>query len=94
MAVVFTFSPTKLGAQEQCGFAQSIDFPIDTNLFRIAQDFGSPSPRHQGRYHTGEDWYGIRGESFGQPVRAIAAGRVTYSAVNGWGRDGGVVIIE
>jgi murein DD-endopeptidase MepM/ murein hydrolase activator NlpD len=83
-----------LAAQGQCGVASSISFPVDTNQFHIAQDFGMPSPRHQGRYHTGEDWFGGRGTSYGTPVRAIADGRVTYSAPNGWGRDGGVVIIE
>lgn len=80
-------------AQTQCGFATSVSFPVDTTQFQIVQDFGAPSPRHQGRYHTGEDWYGGR-SSYGTPVRAIAAGRVTYSAPNGWGRDGGVIIIE
>ncbi|MBZ0286884.1 MAG: peptidoglycan DD-metalloendopeptidase family protein, partial [Anaerolineae bacterium] len=81
-------------AQDQCGTVTSIAFPVDPAAFRIVQDFGVPSPRHQGRYHTGEDWYGGRGTSYGQPVRAIADGRVTYSAPTGWGRDGGVVIIE
>ncbi len=81
-------------AQDQCGTVTTIGFPVDRSAFQLAQDFGAPSPRHQGRYHTGEDLYGGRGLSFGQPVHAIAAGRVTYSAPNGWGRDGGVVIIE
>jgi murein DD-endopeptidase MepM/ murein hydrolase activator NlpD len=81
-------------AQDQCGVVTSIGFPVDRSAFQIAQDFGVPSPRYQGRYHTGEDLYGGRGTSYGQPVHAIAAGRVTYSAPNGWGRDGGVVIIE
>ncbi len=58
------------------------------------QDFGAPSPRHQGRYHTGEDWYGGRGTTYGTPVHAIADGLVTYSSPNGWGRDGGVIIIQ
>jgi murein DD-endopeptidase MepM/ murein hydrolase activator NlpD len=89
---VSSFQP--LAAQGQCGVAISMSFPIDTNQFHLAQDFGMPSPRHQGRYHTGEDWFGGRGTSYGTPVRAIADGRVTYSAPNGWGRDGGVVIIE
>ena len=57
------------------------------------QDFGAPSPRHQGRYHTGEDWYGGRGGSYGAYVHAIANGQVTFSSPNGWGRDGGVIII-
>jgi hypothetical protein len=83
-----------VSAQDQCGVVTSVAFPVDPSAFHIAQDFGVPSPRHQGRYHVGEDWYGGRGTSHGQPVRAIADGRVTYSAPTGWGRDGGVVIIE
>ena len=81
-------------AQAACGIVSSIAFPVDRSVFQIAQDFGVPSPRHQGKYHTGEDYYGGRNASYGQPVRAIADGRVTYSSGNGWGRDGGVVIIE
>src|SRR5574338_14758 len=81
-------------AQVQCGVVTSINFPVDTSAFRIVQDFAAQSPRHQGRYHTGEDWYGGRGTSYGQYVRAIANGRVTFSSPNGWGRDGGVIIIE
>ena len=81
-------------SQAQCGFADTMAFPVDTSVFTLVQDFGSPSARHQGRYHTGEDWYGGRGTSYGQPVRAAAAGRVTFSSANGWGRDGGVIILE
>jgi hypothetical protein len=81
-------------AQAQCGFADTMEFPVDTTVFRLVQNFGAPSFRHQGRYHTGEDWYGGRGASYGQPVRAAAAGRVTFSSPNGWGRDGGVIILE
>ncbi|MEO8610380.1 MAG: peptidoglycan DD-metalloendopeptidase family protein [Chloroflexota bacterium] len=87
-------APIAAAAQAQCGVVHSIAFPVDTSAFHIVQDFSAPSPRHQGRYHTGEDWYGGRGTSYGQPVHAIADGRVTYSAPTGWGRDGGVVIIE
>lgn len=83
-----------VGAQSQCGTASQVMYPVDTLQFRLVQSFGSPSPRHHGRFHTGDDWYGERGATVGQPVRAIAAGRVTFSSLNGWGRDGGVVIIE
>ncbi len=81
---------------QQCGVADSIGYPIDTQQYALAQDFGAPSPRHQGRYHTGEDWFAGRANNFGQgnPVVAAATGRVTYSSPLGWGRDGGVVIIE
>lgn len=82
--------------QDECGTAASLVYPVDTALFRLVQDFGAPSPRHQGRYHTGEDWAPPRDAVYGvgQPVRAAANGRVTYSAPLGWGRDGGVVIIQ
>lgn len=72
----------------------SVRFPVDPGTFAVMQSFGVPSTRHQGRYHTGEDYYGGRGVSAGMRVQAIANGRVTYSAPNGWGRDGGVIIIE
>lgn len=89
-------SGTALHAQPQCGIAESISYPVDTTVFALVQDFGAPSPRHQGRYHTGEDWYAgrVAGYGYGMPVVAAATGRVTYSAPTGWGRDGGVVIIE
>lgn len=94
LACCLTLAASPATAQTQCGFADSIQFPVDTSAFRLAQDFGAPSPRHQGRFHTGEDWYGGRGSSYGQPVMAAAAGRVTFSSPNGWGRDGGVIIID
>src|SRR5690606_10682395 len=81
-------------AQTDCGVVDGIGFPVDTSVFALTQDFAVASSRHEGRYHTGEDWYGGYGNSLGQAVRASARGRVTYSSVNGWGRDGGVVILE
>ncbi len=81
-------------AQGECGIVSSINFPVSRDQFQVMQDFGAPSVRYQGRYHTGEDYFGGRGTSYGQPISAIADGRVTYSAPTGWGRDGGVLIIE
>lgn len=81
-------------AQTDCGVVDGIGFPVDTAVFSLAQDFAVSSSRHQGRYHTGEDWHGGRDNSIGQTVRASARGRVTYTSTNGWGRDGGVVILE
>jgi len=78
----------------QCEIVDIINYPIDTNTFQMVQDYGVASPRHQGRLHTGEDWHGGVGQTIGQPVRAAANGRVTYSSPRGWGRDGGVIIIE
>jgi outer membrane protein assembly factor BamB len=86
-----------LSAQAQedgCSTPRSISYPIDTNVFQLVQDFGTASPRHQGRYHTAEDWFAGRGSSLGQPVRAAASGVVTYSSPLAWGRDGGVIIIR
>jgi murein DD-endopeptidase MepM/ murein hydrolase activator NlpD len=94
LMVFFLLAVNPAGAQGDCGFVTTISFPVDRAVFHLAQDFAVPSPRHQGRYHTGEDYFGGRGTTYSQPVRAIASGRVTYSAPNGWGRDGGVVIIE
>ena len=79
---------------QDCGVVDNIAFPVNPDSFELAQDYAVASPRHQGRYHTGEDWYGGRDMTYGQPVRAAARGRVTYSFANGWGRDKGVVIIE
>jgi murein DD-endopeptidase MepM/ murein hydrolase activator NlpD len=87
-------APENQYAEENCLFAEKVDYPFDREAFQLTQAFGVPSPRHQGRYHTGEDWFAGRDQSEGLPVRAIAAGRVTYSYPLGWGRDGGVVIIE
>jgi hypothetical protein len=81
-------------AQSDCEVADRLDFPIDRNNFTLVQDYGVPSSRHQGRYHTGEDWFGGRDNASTQPIYAIANGRVTFSDPNAWGRDGGVVIIE
>ena len=94
VASVLLFTSQQFGqAQSQCGTADSVGFPVDPAQFHIVQDFGAPSYRHQGRYHTGEDWYG-GSSSYGTEVHAIADGRVTFSSANGWGRDGGVIIIE
>lgn len=92
---LFSFAPVH--AQAQCGIARSIVYPIDTHTFYLVQDFATPSSRHQGRYHTGEDWYAgreVANFGLGLPVRAAADGRVTFSSPIGWGRDGGVVVIE
>jgi murein DD-endopeptidase MepM/ murein hydrolase activator NlpD len=83
-----------VAAQSQCGVVESIGDPVDRATFSIMQDFGVPNFRFRGMFHTGEDYAAGRGATLGQPVRAIAAGRVTFSSPLAWGRDGGVVIIE
>ena len=95
LALVLSLAPVlPATAQAQCGVVDRIDFPIDVTTFTLAQDFGSASVRHNGRYHTGEDWYGGRDRSLGQVVRAAATGRVMHAVPTSWGRDGGVVILE
>ena len=93
LLIMFIFTTTS-AAQDQCGVLDSISYPIDTNTFQLAQNFATSNPRHQGKFHTGEDWFGGRGSSLGQPVRAAARGLVTYSSPSAWGVDGGVVIIR
>ncbi|MGB1288750.1 MAG: peptidoglycan DD-metalloendopeptidase family protein, partial [Aggregatilineales bacterium] len=81
-------------AQTDCETVSSVQMPIDTDTFTLVQDFAVRSVRHEGRFHIGEDWYAGRGNTAGQPVQAVANGRVTFSSENGWGADGGVVILE
>ncbi|MFW5692134.1 MAG: M23 family metallopeptidase [Chloroflexota bacterium] len=87
-----SYQPT--AAQDQCGTLDVINYPIDQNTFQLAQNYGTASPRHQGRYHTGEDWFAGYGATRGQPVRAVGRGLVTLSSPTAWGVDGGVVIIR
>lgn len=92
--ILIALISASVAAQPTCGVVTSISYPVDTNTFQLVQDYAAASPRHQGRMHTGEDWAAGPRATRGQPVRAAAAGRVTYSSPIGWGRDGGVVIIE
>jgi murein DD-endopeptidase MepM/ murein hydrolase activator NlpD len=93
-AILILFSLVPTHAQGTCPVADTFTFPVDPNAYTIAQDYAARSPRHDGRYHTGEDWVLPEGRTLGQPVRAIATGQVTYAFADGWGRDGGVVILE
>ena len=77
-----------------CGITESLIAPFDTARFKLVQGYTAPSPRHQGRYHTGEDWSIPGGEALGQPIIAAGRGKVRYSYPQGWGRDAGVVILE
>ena len=83
-----------VAGQPQCGYATSVQFPVDPAIFFLAQEFGAASPRHQGRYHTGEDWALPDGAARGQIVFALANGRVVVSSPSAWGGDGGVLILE
>lgn len=86
--------PAGYWAQVDCGTADTLEYPVDMDAYTLVQGFGVPSPRHQGRYHTGEDYAIPGGASLGQPVRAIGRGVVTYSYTLGWGRDAGIVIVR
>ncbi len=92
LIVLFGSIPTEGRAQTTCPPVDRVEFPVDPAAFRVMQDFGVRNVRRDGRYHTGEDWHIDR--ALGQPVRAIANGRVTYAWDQGWGRDGGVIILE
>jgi outer membrane protein assembly factor BamB len=91
---VFLSGTRLIYAQDQCGVLDSVAYPVDLNAFQLGQDFGIASPRHEGRYHTGEDWFVGRGATLDQPVRAIGRGVVTFSNPQAWGADGGVIIIR
>ncbi len=78
-----------------CGVVDTIQFPFE----EVGPDAWYPRFRYGylrpgWGYHAGEDWFRASGRNYGQPVRAIADGQVTYSALLGWGIDKGVVIIE
>ena len=92
--LIGVFIPYSAAAQPQCGVVDGVSDPVDRAAFSIMQDFAVPNYRFRGMYHTAEDLAAGRGQTLGQPVRAIAAGRVTFSSPLAWGRDGGVVIIE
>lgn len=93
-AVALIASGAAVSAQVTCPQVDRVVPPVDMTLFSNVQDYGVRSPRHDGRYHTGEDWALTEADSLGQPVRAMANGIVTYAYDQGWGRDGGVVILE
>ncbi len=93
-AAALIASGVTVHAQVTCPTVDRIVPPVDMTLFTNVQDYGVRSPRHDGRYHTGEDWALTEADSLGQPVRAMANGIITYAYAQGWGRDGGVVILE
>lgn len=82
----------KAGAQADvapCGYVDGFDFPVpDINIERT--DFGIFRSRFGG-LHTGID---VAFDKHGSPVRAAARGRVTYSDIEGWDTEKGVVVIQ
>lgn len=98
IGLFLAFTPVFWGghviAQSECGVIEQVVAPVDRTRFKLVQDYATRSMRHQGRYHTGEDYAAQRGATAGQAVFAIGNGRVTFSSPNGWGVDGGVIIIQ
>ena len=77
-----------------CGIVDSIDYPLESvetrTLANGYDDFGQFRPRFEGN-HVGLD-VGFR--EGGTTVVAAAAGRVTYSDIEGWDTEKGVVVIQ
>ncbi|MGQ9908357.1 MAG: peptidoglycan DD-metalloendopeptidase family protein [Candidatus Flexifilum sp.] len=94
IAVLLLVAPVLTGAQGQCPPVNAVVFPLDAAPPVLVQDFAAQNARFHGRFHTGQDWIGSGPVTLGMPVRAAAAGRVTFSSPTAWGRDGGVIIIE
>ncbi len=79
-----------------CGVVDTFDFPLNPpdagNIIRFS-DFGEYRA-YYGGYHTGEDWWGPGGRTFGLTVHSIGHGMVTYAAPLGWGTDKGTVVVR
>lgn len=77
-----------------CGVVDAVRYPLDdlaeTTLARGYDDFARFRTNFGGN-HTGFD---MGFNQHGDPVRAMARGRVTYSDIEGWDTEKGVVIIE
>jgi murein DD-endopeptidase MepM/ murein hydrolase activator NlpD len=74
---------------DPCGVVDAIDYPVD-GVSIENDDFGMYRAVFNGR-HSGID---VAFGRLGDPVRAAARGRVTYSDPEGWDTEKGVVIIE
>src|SRR5262245_20989065 len=86
-----SFQATPVRAQDAAAFVvvDAIDYPID-GVSIDHDDFGMYRAGFDGR-HTGID---MAFDRYGDPVRAAARGRVTFSDPKGWDTEKGVVIIE
>lgn len=77
-----------------CGVVDALRYPLDdlveTTLARGYDDFARFRASFGGN-HTGFD---MGFNQHGDPVRAMARGRVTYSDIEGWDTEKGVVIVE
>lgn len=75
-------------AAAPCGVVDAIDYPIEP-LVAGYDDFGLFRRRFGGN-HTAID---VAFDRWGDPVRAAARGRVTYSDPEGWDTEKGVVVV-
>ncbi len=81
-------APVEAQSLADCGVVDAIVLPVDG--IRDGDDFGLYRAKFGG-LHTGMDVAFYR---HGEPVRAIANGRVTYANPEGWDTEKGVVIVE
>ncbi|RPI97865.1 MAG: hypothetical protein EHM39_08835 [Chloroflexi bacterium] len=85
--------PSQLAAAQNdvapCGYIDGFDLPV-AGIDTQHTDFGIYRARFGG-LHTGID---VAFEQLGEPVRAAARGRVTYSDPAGWDTEKGVVVIQ
>lgn len=72
-----------------CGVVEAIDYPID-DLVQGYDDFAVYRERFGGN-HLGID---IGFDRWGDPVRAVARGRVTLADIEEWDTEKGVVVLE
>ncbi|GAB4527436.1 MAG: hypothetical protein OHK0046_45250 [Anaerolineae bacterium] len=83
-----------LQAQAVCGVADDIMYPVESIESRTIEngydDFSLFRNRFGGN-HVGLD---VAFREQGTPIMAAARGRVTYSNIEGWDTEGGVVIVE
>ncbi len=93
-AFLLSVHPLPASAQvfSPCGVVDALDYPIDISdtLERGYDDFGILRPRFGGN-HVGID---IGFDRWGDPVHAVARGRVTLSNIEEWDTEKGVVIVE
>jgi hypothetical protein len=90
--LVFLFLTTWPAAAQTnapCGVVDALGYPLD-DLAEGYDDFALYRARFGGN-HVGID---IGFDRWGEPVRAAARGRVTYSDIEGWDTEKGVVIVE
>lgn len=92
LPLLLGFGQTMAQAQADCDIVDGIDYPIDISdtLDQGYDDFGLFRARFNGMHTAIDIGFNRRGE----PVHAVARGRVTYSDVNGWDTEKGVVIVE